>query len=118
MITKEYPDHHDADLVLRLYDLRRESVLRESRSAVYAKFKPASADEATAVLKPDHPLNPALRQVVVWEMVRMMSLHRFRAGKYSGYKFYAKIEHFWADPRRRPVHSPMPVVATLQRRTT
>ena len=106
VITKEYPDHHDADLVLRLYDLRRESVLRESRSAVYAKFKPASADEATAVLKPDHPLNPALRQVVgYWEMVYGMVkwgiLHPDFALENAGegMEVYAKIEPFLGQIR-------------------
>ena len=33
------PDHHDADLILKLYDLRREAVMRESRTAINAKFK-------------------------------------------------------------------------------
>ena len=69
MQTKEYPDHHDAAIVLQLYDLRRESVMREARASV-TRFRPASADEAVAVLKQDHPLNTALRQVVgYWEMV-------------------------------------------------
>lgn len=70
MLTKEFPDHHDATIVLQLYDLRREAIMRESRAAIYSKFRPASVEEATAVLKPDHPLNAALRQVVgYWEMV-------------------------------------------------
>ena len=69
MLTKDYPDHHDAELVLKLYDLRRETVMRESRAVVSAKYWPKSADEAVAVLKSDHPLNAAFRQVVTyWEM--------------------------------------------------
>ena len=31
MAMKEKPDHHDAELVIKLYDLRREAVMRESR---------------------------------------------------------------------------------------
>ncbi|HEX9565643.1 MAG TPA: hypothetical protein VF981_16810 [Gemmatimonadaceae bacterium] len=70
MLTKEFPDQHDATLVLQLYDLRRESVLRESRSAVHSKYRPTGLDEAIAVLKQDHPLNAAFRQVAgYWEMV-------------------------------------------------
>ncbi len=28
---KDTPDHHDAELVLRVYELRREPVMRQSR---------------------------------------------------------------------------------------
>jgi hypothetical protein len=70
VFKKEYPDHHDAELVLRLYDLRREPIMRESRAALAAKYLPKSPDEAVAVLKRDSPLNGAFRQVVTyWEMV-------------------------------------------------
>ena len=70
MLTKDYPDHHDADLVLKLYELRRETVMRESRSAVSSRYWPKTADEAVAVFKSDHPLNAPFRQVVTyWEMV-------------------------------------------------
>jgi hypothetical protein len=70
VLRKEYPDHHDATIILQLYDLRREAVMRESRAAIYTRFRPASAEEAVAILKQDHPLNAALRQVVgYWEMV-------------------------------------------------
>jgi hypothetical protein len=69
VLTKEFPDHYDATIILQLYDLRRESVMREARAAI-TRFRPASADEAIAILKQDHPLNTALRQVVgYWEMV-------------------------------------------------
>ena len=47
MLTKEYPDHHDATLILQLYDLRREGLMRESRAAV-TRFKPQNAEEAVA----------------------------------------------------------------------
>lgn len=56
------PDHRDAELVLRLYDLRREPVMRESRKAI-VKFLPRSYDDVAALIKPDHPDNAAWRQV-------------------------------------------------------
>lgn len=59
---KKAPDHHDAELVLRLYDLRREPVMRESRDAI-AKFFPRTYEELFALTKPDHPHNAAWRQV-------------------------------------------------------
>jgi hypothetical protein len=69
-VLKEAPDHHDADLILKLYDLRRETVMRESRTAINAKYWPRNADEALAVTQTDHPLNTAYRQTSgYWEMV-------------------------------------------------
>ncbi len=68
-MQKDYPDHHDAELVLRLYELRREAVMRESRNALNAQFVPKTFEEFAAVTKSDHPLNAAYRQVgSYWEM--------------------------------------------------
>jgi hypothetical protein len=75
-VLKEAPDHHDADLVLKIYDLRREAVMRESRTAMNAKFWPRTAEEAIAVTANDHPLNLAYRQTSgYWEMVYGMARH-------------------------------------------
>ena len=75
-MLKEAPDHHDADLILKLYDLRRETVMRESRNAINAKFWPRSAEEALAVTASDHPLNVAYRQTAgYWEMVYGIARH-------------------------------------------
>lgn len=75
-MLKEAPDHHDADLILKIYDLRREPVMRESRSAINSKFWPGSAEEAVAILANDHPLNVAFRQTSgYWEMVYGMARH-------------------------------------------
>ena len=59
---KKVPDHHDAELVLRLYDLRREPVMRQSRDAM-ARFVPRSYEDLTALVAPGHPDNAAWRQV-------------------------------------------------------
>ncbi|MGI9078644.1 MAG: DUF4760 domain-containing protein [Gemmatimonadaceae bacterium] len=76
MLVKELPDHHDADLVLKLYDLRRELVMRESRSAINSKFWPSSFEELIALTKPDGPLNAPFRQTsTYWEMVYGMGRH-------------------------------------------
>ena len=70
MFIKEFPDHHDATIVMQLSDIRREAVMREARATVHTRFRPTSSDEAIAVLKQDHPLNGPIRQVVsYWEMV-------------------------------------------------
>lgn len=73
---KTQPDHHDADIVLKLYDLRREAVMRESRSAMAQKFWPKTHEELLAFTRPEHPLNAAFRQTVsYWEMAYSMARH-------------------------------------------
>ncbi len=75
-MLKELPDHFDADLLLKIYDLRREEVMRESRNAINRDYWPRNADEALAVLRTDHPLNRAWRQTTgYWEMVYSMARH-------------------------------------------
>lgn len=71
------PDHHDAELLLKVYDLRREPVMRESRVAIMSKFWPKSFEDLQAVTTtPDHPLNAAYRQTsTYWEMVYGIARH-------------------------------------------
>ena len=40
---------HDADLILKLYDLRREPVMREARNFMLTTFWPETVDEFLAV---------------------------------------------------------------------
>lgn len=75
-MIKDSPDHHDAELVLRLYDLRREPLMRDSRRFMTAEFWPKTAEELLAVTKPDHPGNAASRQVIgYWEMAFGLARH-------------------------------------------
>jgi len=74
-MSKEKPDHHDAELILKLYDLRREPVMRQSRSAIGGWF-PRSWEDVAAVTQATHPLNASWRQVSsYWEMAYSMSRH-------------------------------------------
>jgi hypothetical protein len=74
-MSKERPDHHDAELILRLYELRRETVMRQSRATVMA-FLPRSYEEILAIVAPAHPANAAWRQVSsYWEMVYSFARH-------------------------------------------
>lgn len=69
-MSKEHPDHHDAKLVFRAYELRREPVMRDSRNAINREFWPRTYEELLAVTKAEHPLNAAWRQTTTyWEMV-------------------------------------------------
>ena len=68
---------HDAEIILKLYELRTEAVMREARAWMTAEFWPATPEEYFAVAEnPAHPHNPHLRQVLsYWEMAAAMVLH-------------------------------------------
>ena len=106
MPLKDFPDHHDADLALKLYELRRESVMRESRAAIVAGFLPTSLDDIIAVTKPDHPLNAAYRQCTTyWEMVYSMARHGVMHAEFmmesngEGLLLFTRIEPWLAEFR-------------------
>jgi len=76
MSSTEKPNHHDAELVLKLYELRREAVMRESRSTMLGKFWPKNYDEFLAVTDIQHPMNAAFRQTTsYWEMAYSFARH-------------------------------------------
>ena len=105
-MSKHAPDHHDADLVIKLYDLRREAVMRESREAINADYWPKDAAEACAVLDRQHPLNRAFRQVsTYWEMVYGLAKYGIVHSDYllentgEGMLLYARVEPYLAQMR-------------------
>lgn len=67
----------DAEIILRLYELRTEAVMRQARAWVGGEFWPQTADDFYAVYEnPRDPHNPWLRQVLTyWEMAAAMVLH-------------------------------------------
>jgi hypothetical protein len=67
----------DAEIILKLYELRTEAVLRQARAWVTGEFWPASAEDFFAVAEnPADPHNAWLRQVIsYWEMAAAMVLH-------------------------------------------
>lgn len=67
----------DAEIILKLYQLRTEAVMRQARAWVGGEFWPNTADEFFAVYNnPRDPHNPWLRQVLTyWEMASAMVLH-------------------------------------------
>ena len=106
-MSKPTPDWHDADLVVRLYDLRREEVMRKSRDTMNAKFRPKSWEEFVAITKPDHPDNAAFRQVsTYWEMVYSMARHGVVNAEYfvesnrEGMLLFAKVAPYLEQFRK------------------
>ena len=104
-MPKDYPDHHDAELVIKFYELRREPLMREARGKM-AGFIPKSFDDIAAALKPDHPLNASLRQVTsYWEMVYGMAFHGICHPEFllescgEGLFIYSRFERFLTEYR-------------------
>jgi hypothetical protein len=67
----------DGELILKLYELRTETVMRQARAWIMGDFWPATAEEFFAVQNDFGSQNNAwLRQVVTyWEMAASLVLH-------------------------------------------
>lgn len=103
------PDHHDAEILLRLYELRRETELRKARDWVSFEFRPASAQDALAILgdagKTDQ--NRWLRQFMSYYQMVASLVHRGildrdlledSVNEYVG--FYAMLKPFLPEMRK------------------
>jgi hypothetical protein len=75
-MSNSLPNHHDAELVLKLYELRRETVMREARNWM-ATFNPKSIEDVVAVMSNFAAKeNAYMRQVCsYWEMVAAFIIH-------------------------------------------
>jgi hypothetical protein len=107
-MLKDSPDHHDAEIVLRLYELRREPLMREARSAINGKFSPKTFEEFAAITKGDHPMNAAYRQVsTYWEMAYGLIKHGVLNADLAmesngeGLILYVKAEPWLAEIREK-----------------
>lgn len=108
MTPKATPDYQDADLVLRLYEMRREPVMRESRQALIRGWNPTTLEECMAVTVPSHPLNAAFRQCTsYWEMAYGMARHGIVHADYlmesngEGLLLYSRAEPWLAELREK-----------------
>lgn len=64
------PTYDDANLILRLYEMRREARLRAARAWFTASFKPTTWDELVALAPPGSEENASYRMVITyWDMV-------------------------------------------------
>ncbi len=92
------PNHADAQLILKLYDLRREPVMRESRKTI-AGWLPRSFEDVLAITKAEDPRNAAWRQVSSYfEMAYGFARHGIVPADFlaentgEGLLLYAKLE--------------------------
>jgi len=74
-VSDHQPSHHDAELILKLYDLRREPVMREAR-AFYNSLPPTEEGFLSVVANPASKENSYIRQVLgYWEMTAALVVH-------------------------------------------
>ena len=94
-----------ADLILKLYDLRREETMRKARDWYFRDFNPDSYSDVQAIMFGEH--SGHLRMVIsYWEMAAALvnhgaidlTLFNDTNGEYIG--VFSKIEPFLADFRK------------------
>ena len=88
-----------ADLILKLYELRRDPLLREARAWFVREFNPATVEELAALAS--GPKNPWIRMVVgYWDMAASLVVHgaidreMFLASSSEMLTTFAKLEPF------------------------
>ncbi len=73
---REAVDHHDAELLLKLYDLRREEVLRRARQWFSQELRAKNLEEFNKACPPGSDANAWFRMVVTyWEMAANIVNH-------------------------------------------
>ena len=111
----------DAELVLRLYELRREETLRKARRFMVFDFQPKSLEELRAVSRDvTSEYNSCWRQVLsYWEMAASLVLRGaldsdlFLDTSAEGILVYAKFHHFHAETEKQSGNLFMKQTATL-----
>jgi hypothetical protein len=89
---REHPDHHDAELLLRLYDLRREARLREAREWYMREFRAQSFTELLKKYPRGSENNARFRMVIsYWDMVASIVNHGLIKEEF----FFENTTEFW-----------------------
>jgi hypothetical protein len=99
----------DAEIILKLYELRTETVMRQARAWMTGEFWPNSANDFFAVTSnPADPHNAHFRQVTTyWEMAAAMVLHGavspdlFVDCNAEGFFLLAKFAHILPEIREK-----------------
>ena len=98
----------DAELILRLYELRRDETLRKARRFMIFEFNPKTLEELRAVSRDTKSeFNPCWRQMLsFWEMSASLVLRGaldadlFLDSNLEGILIYAKFHHFHAETEK------------------
>ena len=91
-MKEEHPDNFDAELLLRLYDLRREAKLRQGREWFVREFQPKSFEDYLAQAPPGSDKNALFRMTVgYWDMAASLVNH----GLINEDLFFENTGEFW-----------------------
>ena len=89
---RDNPDHHDAELMLRLYDLRREQKLRQARDWLIREFQADSMDDLYKRFPFGSKENDYFRMAVsYWDMAASIVNH----GLINEEFFFESNGEFW-----------------------
>jgi hypothetical protein len=99
----------DAEVILKLYEMRREETLRKSRRFMIFEFQPKTLEELRAVSRDvGSQYNAAWRQVIsYWEMASSLVLRGaldadlFLDSNGEGILIYAKFHHFHEETEKQ-----------------
>lgn len=105
---REHPDHHDAELLLRLYDLRREQKLRQARDWLVREFQADSVEEFFRRFPGGEKENDFFRMTIsYWEMAASIVNHGlikedfFFENTGEFYAVWTKIKHLAPEAREK-----------------
>jgi hypothetical protein len=91
-VKEDHPDNYDAELLLRLYDLRREAKLRQAREWFAREFRAKSFDDYLAQAPPGSEESALFRMTVsYWEMAASLVNH----GLINVDLFFENTGEFW-----------------------
>jgi hypothetical protein len=97
----------EADLILRLYEMRRDETLRKAREWFDTKFDPQSAQDVIALVTSGFSETAYFRMVLTyWEMVAALanngsiSTDLVHTTNVEHLRYWAKIEPFIKDVRQ------------------
>ena len=91
-VKAEHPDNYDAELLLRLYDLRRETKLREGREWFIHKFNAKTFDEYLAQAPTGSEMSAYFRMTATyWEMAASL----VNRGLINPDLFFENTGEFW-----------------------
>ncbi len=89
---REHPDHHDAELLLRLYELRREEKLRQARDWLIREFHADSMEESLKMYPYGSKENTYYRMVLTyWDMAASIVNHGLIKEEF----FFESNREFW-----------------------
>jgi hypothetical protein len=99
----------DAEVILRLYELRQEETLRKARRFMVFEFNPKNLEELRAVSRDTKSeFNPCWRQAMsFWEMAASFVLRGaidpdlFLDSSLEGILIYAKFHHWHAETEKQ-----------------